>query len=98
MLTTFQPALCEHRAKKSDVIHYHYVGRLGDSGEVFGRRYVQRQLNHYHRLLDYSFFGLCVSSHLLIFTSAEKNDVAIKVEAPLHITPTGILILMLKVI
>ena len=40
VLSTFRPHLCEHKAKAGDVIHYHYVGRLGDSGTIFGRRYI----------------------------------------------------------
>ena len=38
MLSTFRPELCEHKAKTGDVIHYHYVGRLGHDGNIFGRR------------------------------------------------------------
>lgn len=38
VLSTFIPDLCEHKAKTGDVIHYHYVGRLGDDGTIFGRR------------------------------------------------------------
>lgn len=37
VLSIYKPESCEHRTKKSDVIHYHYVGRLAD-GSVFGRR------------------------------------------------------------
>ena len=40
VLTTHRPDDCEHMAKKSDVIHYHYVGRLGENGDVFGKRFV----------------------------------------------------------
>ena len=39
VLSTFRPELCEHKAKTGDVIHYHYVGRLGHDGNIFGRRY-----------------------------------------------------------
>ena len=38
VLTTYMPKSCEYAAEDNDVIHYHYVGRLGDTGEVFGRR------------------------------------------------------------
>ena len=38
VLSTFIPELCKHKAKTGDVIHYHYVGRLGDDGTIFGRR------------------------------------------------------------
>ena len=39
VLSTFRPVLCEHKAKTGDVIHYHYVVRLGHDGSIFGRRY-----------------------------------------------------------
>ena len=40
VVSTFRPELCEHKAKTGDVIHYHYVGRLGHDGNIFGRRYL----------------------------------------------------------
>ena len=39
VLTTYMPENCEYAAENDDVIHYHYVGRLGGTGEVFGRRW-----------------------------------------------------------
>ena len=39
--TTYKPKECEFRAQVDDVIHYHYVGRLGHNGKVFGRRYLK---------------------------------------------------------
>lgn len=39
VLATYLPERCEHRARTDDVIHYHYVGRLASTGEVFGKRY-----------------------------------------------------------
>lgn len=38
VLSIYRPELCEHQAKKNDVIHYHYVGRLASDGSIFGRR------------------------------------------------------------
>ena len=40
VLTTFMPESCDHRAKKDDIVHYHYVGRLEENGNIFGRRLV----------------------------------------------------------
>ena len=40
VLTTYMPPLCEFRAKKNDIIHYHYVGRLASDGTEFGKRYI----------------------------------------------------------
>jgi len=34
-----RPDDCVDSAKTHDIIHYHYVGRLFDSGEEFGKRY-----------------------------------------------------------
>lgn len=39
VLTIFKPAKCEHRTKASDVVHYHYVGRLGADGRTFGKSF-----------------------------------------------------------
>lgn len=44
VLRTYIPKICEHQAKRGDVIHYHYVGRLSKDGSVFGKRLVP--LNH----------------------------------------------------
>ncbi len=38
VLTTYMPPQCEFQAKKSDIIHYHYVGRLASDGTEFGKR------------------------------------------------------------
>ncbi len=38
VLVTFRPDNCQHKAKTGDVIHYHYVGRLGSNGQEFGKR------------------------------------------------------------
>ncbi len=38
-VTTYMPENCAYRAEVNDIIHYHYVGRLGETGKVFGRRY-----------------------------------------------------------
>lgn len=38
ILTIYKPESCEYFAKKSDIIHYHYVGRLASDGSIFGKR------------------------------------------------------------
>ena len=38
-VTTFMPQECKYQAETGDIIHYHYVGRLGHNGQVFGQRY-----------------------------------------------------------
>ena len=42
ILKTYLPDECDHMTKKNDVVHYHYVGRLGENGNVFGRRWRQK--------------------------------------------------------
>lgn len=39
VMTTYMPKECEFRAQNDDVIHYHYVGRLGHNGAVFGKSF-----------------------------------------------------------
>ena len=39
VLTTFMPDDCQHRTKASDVVHYHYVGRLAQDGNTFGKSF-----------------------------------------------------------
>ena len=34
----YRPDDCVDSAKANDLIHYHYVGRLFDTGEEFGKR------------------------------------------------------------
>ena len=34
----YRPDDCVNGAKANDLIHYHYVGRLFDTGEEFGKR------------------------------------------------------------
>ena len=36
----YRPDDCVEGAQANDIIHYHYVGRLFDSGEEFGKRLV----------------------------------------------------------
>lgn len=38
VLRIYVPESCEHQAKRSDIIHYHYVGHLAEDGSVFGKR------------------------------------------------------------
>ena len=35
----YRPDDCVEGAKVDDIIHYHYVGRLFDTGEEFGKRF-----------------------------------------------------------
>ena len=40
VLTTYKPKECQYKAQNNDIVHYHYVGRLGNDGKVFGQRYI----------------------------------------------------------
>lgn len=44
VLTTYKPKECQYKAQNNDIVHYHYVGRLGNDGQVFGQRYVNNVL------------------------------------------------------
>ena len=37
-----RPDDCDDGARAGDLIHYHYVGRLFDTGEEFGKRFVSQ--------------------------------------------------------
>ncbi|XP_064394427.1 endoplasmic reticulum protein SC65-like [Halichondria panicea] len=39
VLVTYRPDNCQHKAKTGDIIHYHYVGRLGSNGQEFGKSF-----------------------------------------------------------
>ena len=38
VLSIYKPKVCQYQAKKNDIIHYHYVGRLASDGSEFGKR------------------------------------------------------------
>ena len=43
----YRPDDCVDGAKANDLIHYHYVGRLYDTGEEFGKRSVKIYKSYY---------------------------------------------------